>query len=144
MLLDEDFTYRVRGVFIEVSRRYGGGHKERVYQEVCREAFIRLELPFVAQPRVAVHSMDTGHTLATYIPDFVVAERIVVELKAVPWLPPAAVEQLEQYLRVTKYEIGFLVNFGTSKAQICRRIYTNDRKPWMVAFPGEGHDVRHP
>lgn len=134
MLLDEDLTYRVRGVFIKVSRQYGGGHKERVYQEACREALAQAEVPFVAQPRVSVHSMDTGRTLATHIPDFVVAERIVVELKAVPWLPPVAAAQLEQYLRVTKYEVGFLVNFGLSKVQIIRRIYTNDRKPWMAEF----------
>ncbi len=143
MLLNEDLTYRVRGVFIEVSRRYGGGHKERVYQEACREALARAEVPFAAQPRVPVYSMDTGRMLATHIPDFVVAERIVVELKAVPWLPPASAAQLEQYLRVTKYEIGFLVNFGAPKAQIIRRIYTNDRKPWMVEFVG-GRDAPHP
>lgn len=144
MLLDEDLTYRIRGVFIEVSRRYGGGHKERVYQGACREAFVRLEIPFVAQPRVAVHSMDTGRTLATHIPDFIVAERIVIELKAVPWLPPAAAAQLEQYLRVTTYEIGFLVNFGVPKAQIFRRIYTNDQKPWMVELVRGERDTQHP
>lgn len=144
MLLDEPLTYQVRGVLIEVSRRYGSGHKERVYQEACREAFVRTGIQFAVQPRVAVHSVDTGRTLATHIPDFVIAERIVVELKAVPWLPPAAATQLEQYLRVTTFEIGFLVNFGTPKAQIVRRIFTNDRKPWMVELTKAGLHEPHP
>ena len=144
MLLDEDLTYRVRGVFIEVSRQYGSGHKERVYQEACCETFTRSGIPFVAQPRVPVHSMDTGRTLATHIPDFVVGERIVVELKAMPWLHPAASAQLEQYLWVTEYEIGFLVNFGLPKVQITRRIFTNDRKPWMVALANGKSGQQHP
>ena len=143
MLLEEDLTYRLRGVLIRVSRQYGGGHKERVYQEACREAFAQAEVPFVAQPRVSVHSMDTGRTLATHIPDFVIAERIVVELKAIPWIPPEAATQLEQYLRVTTYEIGLLVNFGLPKVQIIRRICTNDRKPWMAKL-ATGRDTLNP
>ena len=132
MLAEPDLTYRIRGTLIEVSRRYGPCHKERVYQQACGESFRRCGLPFVAQPRIDIYSLDTGRTIAVHVPDFLVADRILVELKAVPFLPGQAVAQLEQYLRAAVYEIGILVNFCTPKAQIVRRIYTNDRKPWMA------------
>lgn len=136
MLLEEQLTYAVRGAFIAVSARYGPGHKERVYQVACEEELQRLTIAFVAHPRVHIHSLDSGERIAEYIPDLVIAERIVVELKAVPVLSIVAETQLAMYLRATMYEIGMLVNFGTSKARIIRQIYTNDRKPWFTAIGG--------
>lgn len=135
MLAEAELTYRIRGVLIDVSRRYGPRHKERVYQQACGEAFKRCGLFFVAQPRMDIFSLDTGRVIAVYVPDFLLEERVVVELKAAPVLLGQAVAQLEQYLRASVYEIGILVNFGTSRAQIVRRIYTNERKPWIAMVP---------
>lgn len=132
MLLEGDLTYQIRKAIIDVSNRYGPGHKERVYQRACAEIFQREGLPFVAQPQIDIHSLDTGKKIAVHIPDFVIAGRVVVELKAMPQLPVAAVTQLVMYLRATTYELGILVNFGTARAQIVRKIYTNDRKLWMA------------
>ncbi|MFH1430329.1 MAG: GxxExxY protein [Candidatus Uhrbacteria bacterium] len=130
MFLEEELSYRVRGIFIDVSRRYGPLHKECVYERACCEGLLSAGISFVAQPRVCVHSLDTGSVLATYVPDLIVAGLVMVELKAVPVLHASALMQLEQYLRATEYEVGFLVNFGKPKAEIFRRIYTNDRKQW--------------
>jgi len=40
-------------------------------------------------------------------------------------------DQLYNYLRNSSYEVGYLLNFGTSKRYIKRIIYTNDRKPYL-------------
>ena len=133
MLLAENLTYRIRNALIEVSSRYGAGHKERVYQQACAEVFQRGAIPYISQPQIDIHSLDTGRKIAVHIPDFVIADCVVVELKAVPQLAFAAVVQLDTYLRATTFEIGILVNFGTPRAEIIRRIYTNDRKPLAAA-----------
>lgn len=137
MLAEAELTYHIRGALIEVSRRYGPRHKERVYQQACAETFGRFGLSFVAQPRMDICSLDTGRAIAVYVPDFLVEERVVVELKAVPVLLGQAIAQLEQYLRASAYEIGILVNFGTPRAQIVRRVYTNDRKSWISLVPSK-------
>ena len=131
MLLEQDLTYRIRGVIIAVSSRYGPGHKERVYQGACAEALRSARVSFVAQPKIDICSLDTGKKIAVHVPDFVIADCVVLELKAVPQLAMSAIIQLEMYLRATVYEIGILANFGTARAEIVRRLYTNDRKPWM-------------
>jgi GxxExxY protein len=48
-----------------------------------------------------------------YVPDLLVFERIVVELKAVAALCPDHESQIMNYMRITKQPIGYLINFGT-------------------------------
>ena len=132
ILLEEDLCYKVRGVFIEVSKNYGYLYKEQLYSGACAELFAKEKIPFVLHPKIKILSQSTGKQLSIYIPDFLVGDKIIVELKALKFLPQEAINQLEQYLKASSYQIGFLVNFGRPRAQIIRRIYTNDRKPWFI------------
>mgnify|MGYP001581911448 FL=1 len=75
-----------------------------------------------------------------YQPDFIVDKKIIVELKAAPLLPKREVDQLYDYLRNSKYELGYLINFASSKMKPVRIIYTNDRKTLMTTDRDtEGH-----
>jgi len=55
-------------------------------------------------------------------------DKIIVEIKAVKNILASSISQLIKYLEFSKYEIGYLVNFGTLHTEIIRRIFTNDRK----------------
>lgn len=48
---------------------------------------------------------------------------VILEIKAVDFLPENAQTQLSYYLKATGYKIGLLINFGSAKLQIKRRIY---------------------
>ena len=128
-MLEEKLSYKVYGIFIEVSKKYGHLYKEEIYHKACQEQFEKENISYVSKPRIDIISLDTGKKLGAYVPDFLVANKIIVELKSLKMLPKAMSDQLEQYLKASAYEIGYLVNFGRPKAQIIRRIYTNDRKP---------------
>ena len=69
-----------------------------------------------------------GEEVGIYEPDFVIDEKVLIEIKAVPEMPKLYETQLFYYLRGTKYKLGFLVNFGGSKLEIKRRIYEKARK----------------
>lgn len=56
---------------------------------------------------------------------------MTIEVKAYRFTTKEAVYQLIQYLKASDKEIGIFVNFGIPKADIIRKIYTNDRKPWL-------------
>lgn len=133
-ILEQDLSYNVRGVLIEVSNKYGHLHKEQVYQKACEEVFVKRGIKFRSHPKLSVHSIDSGKKLGMYVPDFLIEDKIVVELKAQPVLPRISIQQLEQYLKASKYEIGFAVNFGEPRVRIVRRIYTNDLKPFIRAL----------
>jgi len=134
-LLYPELSYQVRGAIMEVANKYGKGLKEIIYQKALAEEFTKLGIKFLQQPRIAIHSFDTGQLLGTYIPDFVVEDKIVLEIKATDFTIQRFVEQQLSYLRASKYELGFLANFSSEKLFIKRSIYTNDRKPAFRVNP---------
>ena len=52
--------------------------------------------------------------MASYRLDFVVEQRLIVEIKTCEALRPEHVKQVLHYLRSTDYELGLLLNFGPS------------------------------
>ncbi len=123
MLLKQE-SYRVRKAVYEVNREMGCGFLESVYQECLMAEFENVSIPFVAQPKLKI-TYKGRHLTQCYIPDFVCYGKIIVELKSVKNLLPEHQAQIINYLRASKLEVGFLVNFGTSpKAQIQRFVKT--------------------
>lgn len=130
-ILEKDLSFKLRGLFINISRLYGHLYKEEFYHNALAELLEKNKINFVSQPKIKIHSFETGRILSTYNPDFLIENRIIIELKALPCLYPNATIQLDQYLKASEYELGFLINFGEPMANIIRRIYTNDRKSWL-------------
>lgn len=120
---------------MDVSNKYGKGLKEVVYQNALAEAFMQRGLKFEKEKRITIHSVDTGKVLGYYTPDYIVEQKIIVELKASDFTSRQNVGQELSYLKASKYEVGFLVNFNTPKLDIKRLIYTNDRKPAIRVNP---------
>lgn len=131
-LLEEDLSYKIRGCIYNTSNKYGKGFKEGIYQKALAEEFARSGLKFIEQKRIDIYSIDTGKKLGTYIPDFIVGDKIIVEIKAANFSRKEDVEQQRSYLRASIYEIAYLVNFGTPELEIKRSIFTNDRKSFIA------------
>ena len=101
---------RVIGAAIEVHRVLGPGYAENVYEEaLCLELAAR-DVPFVRQPQVEVQYK--GHAVGRARLDLLVADEIVVELKAVEALNDTFKAQVISYLRATGHELGLLINFN--------------------------------
>ncbi len=131
-LLEEELTYKLRGIFIEISKKHGFSYKENIYQELLIEAFQNDHLGLRSKPKIPVYSFETGKFIGNYYPDFVVEDKIIIEIKSQSQIFNNHINQLIRYLSTTKYEIGLIVNFGTPKVEIIRRIFTNDRKPFLA------------
>jgi len=130
-LLEAELSYKIRGCFYRVFNQYGPGLKEIVYHKALAEELENQGLNFVSNPRINIFSQETGKILGTYIPDFIVEDKIIIEIKALNRLTFLEKNQQMSYLRASWYEIAFLVNFGASKLEINRLILTNDRKPFI-------------
>jgi len=106
-------TETVIGAAIEVHRHLGPGLLESVYEEcMCEELRLR-NVPFKCQIELLVvyKGRETG---GKYRIDLVVAEEVVVELKAVERLLSVHEAQLLTYLRLTGKHVGLLINFNVS------------------------------
>ncbi len=68
-----------------------------------------------------------GEKTGMYVPDFVIDSKIIIEIKANPMLIQEDKKQFWRYLRGSDYRLGFLINFGTKKLGIVRRVYDSAR-----------------
>lgn len=127
-LLHGELCYKIVGCIYDVRNKYGNGQKESVYQNALAEAFTQVQIPFRQEVPIVISSVDTGKKLGNYRLDFVIDEKVIVETKAMKFTPVKIEQQLYSYLRSTPYEVGYLVNFGSTKLFIKRVILTNDRK----------------
>lgn len=129
-LLYEDLSYKLRGIFFEIRNTYGPGQKENIYHRLLEEAFKKYKISFKKEVAINIYSTD-GKIVGTYKPDFIVEDKIIIEVKSSRFTTKIDEKQLYYYLRNSKHEIGFLVNFSTPNIYIKRVIYTNNRKPFL-------------
>ena len=118
--LYSDLTYKIRGCFFAVYNNLGTGHKEIIYERALVKEFKKSELRFQEQKSLEV--MYDGEKIGVYIPDFIVEDKIIVEIKANEINFIKFEKQLIYYLKNTGYKIGFVVNFGASPLVIRRKI----------------------
>ncbi len=130
-LLEEKLTYKLRGIFIEISKQHGCLFKEKVYQKIIIDEFQNKNVKFESQPRISIYNLITGKEIGYYSPDFLVENKVIVEIKAQGQIYNSHINQLIKYLNSTKFEIGLIVNFGTPMVQIIRKIFTNDKKSFI-------------
>jgi GxxExxY protein len=106
---------------MSVHRKLGPGYRENTYQRDLEVQFTELGLSFEAQRLFEVYdSLDGSQLIGYYIPDFVVDEKVVVEIKALRGLDNSHLAQVIGYLAVGKYPIGLLINFGLRSLQYKR------------------------
>ncbi len=110
-LIFKNECYEIIGGCFNVYKDKGCGFLEPVYQECLEIEFGHLELPAVAQPEVELQYR--GITLKKkYVPDFLLYNAIILEIKAVSELADEHRAQVLNYLHATKSRLGVLVNFG--------------------------------
>ena len=107
MLLHEEITDEIIAAFYTVYNELGFGFLERVYQNALYYEMRSLGLN--CEPQKAIDVYYKGKKVGDYIADFVVENKVIVELKA------------------TSVEVGLLLNFGP-RPEVRRLIMTNDRK----------------
>lgn len=104
-------SFEIMGACFEVYKEKGCGFLEDVYQE-CLEIELELRgIPFVPQAQMPL--TYKGHKLKSiYKPDFVIDNKIILEIKAVTELTDIHRAQVQNYLKGTGYRLGILVNFN--------------------------------
>lgn len=127
-LLYKDLSYIVQGAFIEVRKDFGPGHKETIYQNAFSEELKSRNINFEREKNIKIYSPKTEKIIGYYRPDFLIEDKIIVELKAIEKIPKNFINQIYDYLRNSKYELGYFINFASPRLYIKRVIFTNDRK----------------
>ena len=118
-----ELTHEIIGAAIDVHRQLGPGLLESAYREcLCHELRLR-RIDFRRELNLPVCykgiKLDCGYRV-----DVLVADVVVVELKAIQLLTAIHEAQLLTYLRLGGWKAGLLINFNVSvlKDGIRRRV----------------------
>ncbi len=104
----------------------GPGHLEKVYENALTHRLGQQSIPFRCREPLAVHDED-GFVLGEFEADMLVEEILIVEIKAVSSFANEHVAQLLGYLRASRIEHGLLVNFGASRFEIRKYVWSKGR-----------------
>lgn len=109
-LAEEELTRVIIGAFFRVYNRLGFGFLEHVYAAALEKELLDLGLRVSREFWVRIHY--DGVELCQQRLDFVVSEKVVIELKSTVVLHKGAPRQVLNYLRATNLEVGLLFHFG--------------------------------
>lgn len=112
--LYKDLTYQIIGVLFDVHNELGGGFLEVVYSDAVEYELKAREIPYEREKKYQVHYKDSILPHHFYA-DFVVFDKIILELKSATHLHDAHMAQCLNYLKISKLKLAILANFEGDK-----------------------------
>jgi len=114
-----DLSYKIVGILFDVYNSIGYGHLERVYQKAVAEALRANKVAFKEQ--VAASVTYQGKTVGKNYLDFVIEDKVVLELKQGERFLRGNIDQVNSYLKATGLMLAILANF-TPQGVLFKRI----------------------
>lgn len=112
---EDEITYKIIGCAMKVHNTLGNGFQEVIYQRCLAIELERKGLSFgrEVEQNIFYEGIDVGTRRA----DFIVENKIVVELKAVINLEDVHLAQAKNYVVAYDFPTGLLINFGATSLQ---------------------------
>ena len=125
-LLYKDLTYQIRGACFKIYKEFGGSFKEKIIDKALSKELKNRGLIIDEQKKINIYYL--GEKVGTYIPDKIVNEKIILEIKSKPFITETDKEQFWKYLKGSDYKLGLLINFSPNGLDIKRIVYDTARK----------------
>lgn len=107
-------SYAIIGACMEVHNQLGAGFLEIVYKDALEYEFRKLGIPFEREKEYPVNYKGIILPHKFYA-DFVVFDKIILEIKGVKALSDEFIAQCINYLKVSENQLALLINFGKIK-----------------------------
>lgn len=117
---EEEITYKIIGCAMKVHNTLGNGFQEVIYQRCLAIEFEKAGLNFGREIEQAI--FYEGIHVGTRRADFVVEEKVIMELKAVINLEDVHLAQAKNYVVAYDFPTGLLINFGSNSLQY-KKVY---------------------
>lgn len=119
-LLYKELTGKIIKVLFEVFNNLGPGLTEIIYKRAVIEELERVKLKLATEKNVPIFYKNKK--LGYYRLDFLIEEKVILELKVKSAIEPIDEAQIITYLKSTGHRIGILANFGAKKLEFKRFI----------------------
>ena len=97
-----ELSYLVIGILFEAKKELGEYAREKQYGDLIAEKLEKNKILFKREVGIG----DTGNIL-----DFIIDDKIVLELKATRFITKDNYRQIQNYLQQSKLKLGILANF---------------------------------
>ncbi len=120
-IIHEELSNKIIGCAITVHKIVGPGFLENVYeQSLCVELSLN-NIPFTRQKMYSV--FYKSYIVGKYLADVVIDNKVIVELKSVPYINKNMEAQLLNYLHVSNIRVGYIINFRNSILEFKRLVF---------------------
>ena len=116
----------VRQTAYEIHVYHANGHLEKVYENALAHRLRKLGLDVKQQHPLKVYDED-GSEIGDYFADWLIDDRLIVELKAAKTIADEHVAQTLGYLKASRIEHGLLINFGSYRFQIRKYVLSQGK-----------------
>jgi GxxExxY protein len=117
-LIYPELCYQIIGILFEIYREFGSGYQEKYYQKLTALEFKRCGLDYKEQ--VAIPLIYKGNRIGNYFLDFLIENKVVLELKRGEKFSRKNIEQIYSYLKATGLKLGIIANFTKSGVRFKR------------------------
>lgn len=113
-------TEKVIGIAIDIHNRVGPGFVEKVYRDILAHEFKKFKIKFRKEAviKVLYDDLEFGYQRV----DFLVENRIIIEVKSVSEINEIHCAQLLSYLKTSDKRLGLILNFAKSRLEIKRLV----------------------
>lgn len=131
-----EITEKIIGSSFKVHGVLGNGFQEVIYQRALELELRLIPMNYVREFEMPIYYLD--QQIGTRRVDFLVEEKISVELKAIINLEDVHISQAMNYLEAYNLEIGLLINFGSKRLQF-HRLTNKKYNPLVIQHPGKSN-----
>jgi GxxExxY protein len=121
-LKHKEITKKIIGAAFEVHKFLGNGFQEVIYQRALAWEMSQVDLTFNREIEQDIYYKELSEPIGTRRADFVVENKVLVELKALKELEDVHMAQALNYLKAYKLEVALLLNFGSKSLQFKRLV----------------------
>ncbi len=117
-IIYKDLSFEIIGALFDVYNELGPRHPERIYCNAVEQALKNKGLKFNQQLYCKIEY--EGKRVGLYYPDFVVENKMVLELKVRPRFSKQDFAQVKKYLKVENLKLGILATFCSDGVKFSR------------------------
>ena len=110
-MTENELSKLIVDLCFKIHKQYGPGLFESVYEEIFSYEWTKNDIPFKRQ-----HGIPLVHeeikTETGFRADFIIDNKVIIELKSIEALAPVHYKQVLTYLKLTNLKLGLLINFN--------------------------------
>lgn len=112
-MIENEISTAIVGICLKIHKQYGPGLFESIYESILCIELDKLGIPYQRQRTIRAYhdGIDIG---IAFIPDLVIAGKVIVELKSIEKLAEVHHKQVLSYLKLMNLKLGLLINFNVA------------------------------